>query len=125
MLKKKGENSSIILRSITKSEQAVFLKGAISGRLSRKKSGLRPDRRRRITIPNGGSRANPLPSTYPVDALRRRFATGATMAESFNCIEILANKCAGKFVNKSTSQPARRILPTASLRAHLREIRDV
>lgn len=56
----------------------------------------------------------------------RCFAVGATMAESFNCIEILANKCAAKFVNKSTSQPARRILPTAFLpRAHLREIHDV
>jgi len=30
------------------------------------------------------------------------------MAVSFNCIEIPASKCAAKFVNKSTSQPARR-----------------
>jgi len=29
------------------------------------------------------------------------------MAVSFNCIEIPASKCAAKFVNKSTSQPAR------------------
>lgn len=69
----------------------------------------------------------PLPSTHPVDAPRRCYAAGATMAESFNCIEILANKCAAKFVDKSTSQPARRILSTAFLSpcAHLREIHDV
>lgn len=42
-----------------------------------------------------------------MNARRRRLAAGATMAKPFNCIEILANKCAAKFVNKSTSQPGR------------------
>lgn len=41
------------------------------------------------------------------------------MVESFNCIEILANKYAAKFVNKSTSQPARRAMPTGLHRARV------
>jgi len=48
-----------------------------------------------------------VPFPHPVDAPRRRLAAGVTMAVSFNCIEIPASKCAAKFVNKSTSQPAR------------------
>jgi len=56
----------------------------------------------------------PLPSTRPVNALRC-FAAEATMAETFNCIEILANKCVAKFVNKSTSQPTCYVLLTIFL----------
>lgn len=58
--------------------------------------------------------ADSLADTSGGRAATRCFAAGATMAESFNCIESPANKCAAKFVNKSTSQP---VLPTAFLPA--------
>lgn len=99
----------------------MSLEGANSGPLNRKRSGLGPDLR---------SRRGPLqyqmadrdevpPPQFPPDVHTRwtrrddvRLVARPTMVESFNCIEILANKCATEFVNKSTSQPARRALLT-------------
>lgn len=54
-------------------------------------------------------------SLLPIDTFptsRRCLAAGAT-------IVVLANKCAAKFVNKSTSQPARRATPTGLYRARV------
>lgn len=61
-----------------------------------------------------------------MDAPRRRLAAGAATerAGSSDCIEIPANKCATKFVNKSTSQPAARRQRVASLRSRV-SARDV